>query len=114
MIRRPPRSTLFPYTTLFRSVLGVSPAILAARLRVADPSRRAAMAAELGRDPAVASVTTNQLLWLDQTPYYRAAGAASAAATAGVTPNNPLYVFQSWHYGLIDLPRAWSLSTGSA
>src|SRR5438874_4763600 len=26
MIRRPPRSTLFPYTTLFRSVLGVRPA----------------------------------------------------------------------------------------
>src|SRR5206468_7205702 len=26
MIRRPPRSTLFPYTTLFRSVLGQDPA----------------------------------------------------------------------------------------
>src|SRR5260370_32132223 len=26
MIRRPPRSTLFPYTTLFRSVFLVSPA----------------------------------------------------------------------------------------
>src|SRR5256885_5343144 len=26
MIRRPPRSTLFPYTTLFRSLLGVEPA----------------------------------------------------------------------------------------
>src|SRR2546422_7119411 len=26
MIRRPPRSTLFPYTTLFRSQLGSSPA----------------------------------------------------------------------------------------
>src|SRR5258705_8957532 len=25
MIRRPPRSTLFPYTTLFRSVLRVAP-----------------------------------------------------------------------------------------
>src|SRR5690348_18123877 len=25
MIRRPPRSTLFPYTTLFRSVLGREP-----------------------------------------------------------------------------------------
>src|SRR5260370_478541 len=25
MIRRPPRSTLFPYTTLFRSMLGVKP-----------------------------------------------------------------------------------------
>src|SRR3712207_7751556 len=27
MIRRPPRSTLFPYTTLFRSVPGVVPAV---------------------------------------------------------------------------------------
>src|SRR3712207_8759347 len=26
MIRRPPRSTLFPYTTLFRSLLGVAAA----------------------------------------------------------------------------------------
>src|SRR3712207_8009086 len=26
MIRRPPRSTLFPYTTLFRSVVGLAPA----------------------------------------------------------------------------------------
>src|SRR2546430_13636156 len=25
MIRRPPRSTLFPYTTLFRSAIGLSP-----------------------------------------------------------------------------------------
>src|SRR5690348_18117632 len=27
MIRRPPRSTLFPYTTLFRSVRGYLPAV---------------------------------------------------------------------------------------
>src|SRR3712207_7192560 len=27
MIRRPPRSTLFPYTTLFRSCFGVAPAL---------------------------------------------------------------------------------------
>src|SRR3712207_8465236 len=33
MIRRPPRSTLFPYTTLFRSALGVG-AILGRWLRV--------------------------------------------------------------------------------
>src|SRR5438128_5812746 len=32
MIRRPPRSTLFPYTTLFRSAAGV--ALLLARARV--------------------------------------------------------------------------------
>src|SRR2546421_1914188 len=30
MIRRPPRSTLFPYTTLFRSALAVLAAIVAA------------------------------------------------------------------------------------
>jgi subtilisin family serine protease len=93
-------------------LLGVSPAILAARVRARDPSRRAAIAAELGRDPDVASVTTNQLLWLDQTPYYRAG--SETAAAAGVTPNNPLYPFQSWHYGLIDLPRAWKVGTGSS
>src|SRR3712207_8325614 len=32
MIRRPPRSTLFPYTTLFRSGYGRPAAILRARL----------------------------------------------------------------------------------
>src|SRR3712207_7307644 len=30
MIRRPPRSTLFPYTTLFRSVIAHRPSALAA------------------------------------------------------------------------------------
>src|SRR5260370_20502272 len=32
MIRRPPRSTLFPYTTLFRSVLPFAPGIAAAEV----------------------------------------------------------------------------------
>src|SRR3712207_7709097 len=33
MIRRPPRSTLFPYTTLFRSGLRELPAVLRVRAR---------------------------------------------------------------------------------
>src|SRR2546429_3793681 len=33
MIRRPPRSTLFPYTTLFRSLRGVHPILLLHRTR---------------------------------------------------------------------------------
>src|SRR3712207_9405010 len=47
MIRRPPRSTLFPYTTLFRSVAGESgvvaqvlpagEAVAAGAVRVAEP-----------------------------------------------------------------------------
>src|SRR2546429_1595146 len=38
MIRRPPRSTLFPYTTLFRSRQRVAPArvVVVAALRVAE------------------------------------------------------------------------------
>src|SRR5437763_11070276 len=52
MIRRPPRSTLFPYTTLFRSRQGISrrrrrprpaePALPAADPTQAEPRRRAA------------------------------------------------------------------------
>src|SRR5258708_29407951 len=44
MIRRPPRSTLFPYTTLFRSCPGVPPAhltdIFEAFFRVEDSRNR--------------------------------------------------------------------------
>src|SRR2546429_6596999 len=42
MIRRPPRSTLFPYTTLFRSLLDVAFGRISARARrpVQDPVAR--------------------------------------------------------------------------
>src|SRR3712207_8805659 len=45
MIRRPPRSTLFPYTTLFRSgehLVGQVPVLLAHRRRVDGVGRRRA------------------------------------------------------------------------
>src|SRR5256885_12111555 len=38
MIRRPPRSTLFPYTTLFRSLLTISVAMVG--MQVSAESRR--------------------------------------------------------------------------
>src|SRR5256885_11219556 len=47
MIRRPPRSTLFPYTTLFRSYLGIS---------FGGWSVPMAFAAETGKLPRVAWV----------------------------------------------------------
>src|SRR5689334_24789795 len=34
MIRRPPRSTLFPYTTLFRSLIGIAYLAIAGRHRL--------------------------------------------------------------------------------
>src|SRR3712207_8598371 len=45
MIRRPPRSTLFPYTTLFRSY----PRLLGRRRRMASTTARAALAATSAR-----------------------------------------------------------------
>src|SRR3989442_10826874 len=38
MIRRPPRSTLFPYTTLFRSVITITGSIPNANLALLGPS----------------------------------------------------------------------------
>src|SRR3712207_8573844 len=47
MIRRPPRSTLFPYTTLFRSALfRTSPRIMRFRRAGVDPIRRIAQKEE--------------------------------------------------------------------
>src|SRR3712207_7149735 len=40
MIRRPPRSTLFPYTTLFRSVPGRGPGVSGLRQRCVRHRRR--------------------------------------------------------------------------
>jgi len=92
-------------------VAGVSPAILTARIRVADATQRDAVAAALRQDPQIAGVTPNRLIWLDQGPFHKT---RLTAAGTGLTPNNPLYPYQSWHYGLVDLPRAWTISTGSA
>src|SRR5256885_7185088 len=47
MIRRPPRSTLFPYTTLFRSHGGIDAALLAARVRIEPLPRLASEATGL-------------------------------------------------------------------
>src|SRR2546430_13179409 len=40
MIRRPPRSTLFPYTTLFRSVLHIQPDSLTAFYVLAEAAEK--------------------------------------------------------------------------
>src|SRR5256885_3407637 len=56
MIRRPPRSTLFPYTTLFRSraqydvvVLGAGPAGLVTAITVCRETRASVLVADAGR-----------------------------------------------------------------
>src|SRR5687767_15591706 len=49
MIRRPPRSTLFPYTTLFRSVTGRADRDAGITTRVSDLARRPAQDKLAGR-----------------------------------------------------------------
>ena len=94
-------------------VVGVSPAILRAKVRVADTTQRDAVAAALRRDPAVASVDRNRLIWLDEKFFRANRTTVPAAATPRATPDDPFYPFQAWHYGIIDLPRAWGITTGS-
>src|SRR3712207_9128267 len=50
MIRRPPRSTLFPYTTLFRSVMVVIPWLILERT---DSPEAAGLAAGLSAIPGI-------------------------------------------------------------
>src|SRR5690349_22289626 len=48
MIRRPPRSTLFPYTTLFRSYCAIETGQPTGQLDWAEPDRVASAVAHLG------------------------------------------------------------------
>src|SRR5687767_15541699 len=60
MIRRPPRSTLFPYTTLFRSLGAIAAAIyLAARGPVNLRRLTTPLAILLALCPAVAGIARN-------------------------------------------------------
>src|SRR5574337_2023126 len=78
MIRRPPRSTLFPYTTLFRSIAPVSPAPPAPRGRPDGPRRT-----PVGAKPSAPGFATEQRLLALRAPASAAelpVGPASAVA----------------------------------
>lgn len=89
------------------AVRGISPAILAARIEVADPTRVDDVRATLRADHRVDSVEREQ--------WYHATGDVITTTDRGrVVPSDPLYPVVAWNYGLIDLPRAWNLTTGSS
>ncbi|MGH7671582.1 MAG: S8 family serine peptidase, partial [Gemmatimonadales bacterium] len=85
---------------------GVSPAVLAARVRVADPARLDEVAAILRQDPAVAAVERNQMRY--------GSGFGRTRAALASTPSDLFYPYQAWHYAMIDLPQAWDITRGSA
>jgi subtilisin family serine protease len=108
------RSHLATIAPAGTEVVGVSPVILTAKIRVADTTQRDAIAAALRQDPAIAAVTRNRLIWLDDRVRAFPASAVVGAGVPTTIPNNLFYPFQSWHYGLLDMPRAWAITTGSA
>ena len=88
-------------------ITGVSPATLAARVRLLDSTRLDETIAQLLRNPEVETVERNAIVRLDAREH-------SASSLTPSLPNDPLYPWQAWHYGMIDLPRAWGVTTGSA
>lgn len=95
-------------------VRGVSAALLSARVRVLDSTELDQVAAALRQDPAVLSVERNGIVHLDRHHASLLEASATASAATPVVPSDQLYSWQAWHYGMIDLPRAWEITTGSA
>ncbi len=85
------------------AITGVSPVIRLARLKVARPGDLDSVARVLASDPAVEMVGRDARVYVDQ-----------SAVHPGTVPNDAWYPVQSWHYTMLDLPRAWSTTTGSS
>ena len=84
-------------------VVGVSPALMASRIRVSDAARRDEIAAELRREPGVARVELN--------PIYRTTPAAFRSAIN--SPGDRFYPIQAWHYEMAGATSAWRTTRGS-
>jgi hypothetical protein len=101
----------------------VSPALVAARIRVTDTTQIDAVMAALRTDPNVAWVERDEIVSIrDGAPHPMAAmqlspldarPALSASAIAGKVPNDPGFWEQLWPAAMLDLPRAWAITTGS-
>src|SRR5260370_8091757 len=86
MIRRPPRSTLFPYTTLFRSGLAVR-----AHESLAHRARRKNLPGP-GREPGAAALCASRFLEPGRLVRGPRRGARGSAARAGIAERDPSFV----------------------
>jgi subtilisin family serine protease len=96
-VSRSMRGRLSPYAKAGFRLRDLSPAVLAARIEV-EAGRADAVRAALLADPAVADVRPDAYAYL----------------AAARIPDDALWPAQQWHYGMVDLPRAWRIATGSA
>jgi hypothetical protein len=101
----------------------ISPALVMARLYVEDPSKIDAVMQALRTEASVAWVERDQIISIrDGVPHpvsVHALGQTSAASTGSILstatkiPNDPFYFEQLWTASMLDLPRAWAITTGS-
>src|SRR2546422_6938443 len=110
MIRRPPRSTLFPYTTLFRSRQGATRLDLGAR----GAALRDRRAGGRGEDPALTRVRgvdhgrggrVAELRW--QPVRVQAAGGGAGASRVGVCALQAVRCSTASPSGSVAARRAW-------
>src|SRR5256885_11289393 len=66
MIRRPPRSTLFPYTTLFRSLAGMATGQPVHRGRDAVAQHQQRLAAACGHELGISLAPAQRILRVDR------------------------------------------------
>src|SRR2546429_4533123 len=78
MIRRPPRSTLFPYTTLFRSCLGSFLNVCILRLAKEDKKQRS-----LFHPPSTCPRCGRRIAWRDNVPVVSWLGARGPSSSGG-------------------------------
>src|SRR3712207_7608666 len=92
MIRRPPRSTLFPYTTLFRSRLAALGRPLVVSLGGFAPDDYERLAAALGGQPGVAALELNV-----SCPNVEAGGASRSEEHKRVLQSRQYFVWRVLH-----------------
>jgi hypothetical protein len=103
----------------------VSPAILATRFHVSDSTQVDVVMASLRADPSVAYVERDGFITIrdgaprpmstEGLPSFGspAANGGASVNVAGKFPNDPGFYQQSWPMNMLDLPKAWTITTGS-
>jgi hypothetical protein len=102
----------------------ISPAMLAARLRVDDTLQVDAVMQALRSTPGVSWVERDETMTIHdgaprpmavQTfPQFESGPPTFSTSVVARLPNDPIFYQQYWPSNMIDLPRAWSITTGSA
>src|SRR3712207_3214655 len=96
MIRRPPRSTLFPYTTLFRSFAGEEAAVLEAAVALARAcASEIDLASQTGEHPRMGSLDVLPFVPLEGATLEEAVQLARRAGERIGDLGLPVYLYEA-------------------